>query len=491
MNKSENEMIMNFLSGTETTKENSQHREPDTPKEKAITLADVADINELVDLYYTGKAVEFPPWVQQTEKGLKIVPQELAIHIIDNYNILSVKLGNSKGITLYLYKDGRYVLWSESEVKAFIKSFLPRKIRRPIDWEYVYKELITESSNTEEQDLNADEDIINFQNCVLRLSTGEMMEHNPKFLSTTQIPVNYNPNLSLSQAPTTLKYLNDVTGGNAEDMTTLLEVVGLVISNVYGWRTKKLLIMKGRGNTGKSVFRELVTFIVGVENTFTVDMEQLHSQFGSAGIYGKRLVGSGDMKVARLPEMDKIKELTGGDMISIEAKYQNRFTIKFYGFLWFNCNQLPYITLGDKGNHVFDRLLIVSCDNVVPEEERDPLLLDKLKAEREYLVCAAVKALNNLIQRDYKFTESERTKQNREDYAMRNNSLALFLKECCEIGIGTTPTKIFKDKYKSWCNDNKFVQEKRSNITQILVEQFGVEKFKSNTDCYRLTIKNT
>ena len=39
--------------------------------------------------------------------------------------------------------------------------------------------------------------------------------------------------------------------------------------------------------------------------------------------------------------------------------------------------------------------------------------------------------------------------------------------------------------------DNKFVQEKRSNITQILVEQFGVEKFKSNTDCYRLTIKNT
>lgn len=325
---------------------------------------------------------------------------------------------------------------------------------------------------------------------MLRLSTGEMLEHSPEFLSTIQIPVNYNPNLSLSQAPTTLKYLNDVTGGNAEDMTTLLEVVGVVISNIYGWRTKKLLIMKGRGNTGKSVFRELVTFIVGVENTFTVDMEQLHSQFGSAGIYGKRLVGSGDMKVARLPEMDKIKELTGGDMINIEAKYQNSFTTKFNGFLWFSCNKLPYISRGDKGKHVFDRFLIVSCDNVVPEEQRDPLLLDKLKAESEYLVCAAVKALKNLIQRDYKFTESYRTKKNREDYAMRNDSLALFLNEYCELGIGTTSTRIFKEKYIYWCRENGLTSEKPNSISKILAEKFGVEKYKSNTDCYRLTIKN-
>ena len=490
MNNNENETIMNFLSGTETTKENSQQKVPDTPQEKAISLADVADINELVDLYYTGKAVEFPQWVQQTEKGLKIVPQELAIHIIDNYNILSVKLGNSKGITLYLYKDGRYVLWSESEVKAFIKSFLPRKIRKPIDWEYVYKEIITESSNTEEQDLNADEDIINFKNCVLRLSTGEMLEHSPEFLSTIQIPVNYNPNLSLSQAPITLKYLNDITGGNAEDMATLLEVVGLVISNVYGWRTKKLLIMKGPGNTGKSLYRELLTFIIGVGNAFTVDMEQLHSQFGSAGIYGKRLVGSGDMKVARLPEMDKIKELTGGDMINIEAKYQNSFTTKFNGFLLFTCNQLPYIIRGDVGKHLFSRFLIVSCDNVVPEEERDPLLLDKLKAESEYLVCTAVKALKNLKQQDYKFTESERTKKNREEYEMRNNSLELFVNEHCEIGIGTTPTRVFKEKYIYWCKENRLTSEKPNSISKILTEKFGVEKYKSNTDCYRLTIKD-
>lgn len=36
--------------------------------------------------------------------------------------------------------------------------------------------------------------------------------------------------------------------------------------------------------------RELVTSLVGLENTHTLDIKQLHSHFGLAGIYGKRLV---------------------------------------------------------------------------------------------------------------------------------------------------------------------------------------------------------
>ncbi len=144
------------------------------------------------------------------------------------------------------------------------------------------------------------------------------MEHSPEFLSTIQIPCNYIADLSLANAPITMKFLNDITGGNVEDMTTILEFIGLTISNVYGWRAKKMYILKGEGNTGKSVLRELIIYLVGLENTFTLDIGQLHSQFGSAGIYGKRLIGSGDMKVARLPEMDKIKELTG------RRSYQHR-----------------------------------------------------------------------------------------------------------------------------------------------------------------------
>lgn len=149
----------------ETNEENLQENRPESPVKKPITLADVdGDVNKLVELHEQKETVEFPLWVKPTEKGFKIIHQELSIHIIDNSDIISVKLGNSKGITLYKYEEGRYKLWSESDAKAAIKKQLPRKIRKYNDWDCVYRELITETPNAEEADLNADEDIINFKN---------------------------------------------------------------------------------------------------------------------------------------------------------------------------------------------------------------------------------------------------------------------------------------------------------------------------------------
>lgn len=122
---------------------------------------------------------------------------------------------------------------------------------------------------------------------------------------------------------------------------TILEYIGATISNVYGWRFKKFLTLKGKGNTGKSVLLDLVIFILGLDNIFASDIKKLHSNFGLAGAYGKRLICCGDMKFASLAEIDIIKELTGGDFVNLEAKYQNSFTTKYKGLMWFNCNDLP------------------------------------------------------------------------------------------------------------------------------------------------------
>lgn len=119
------------------------------------------------------------------------------------------------------------------------------------------------------------------------------------------------PDLTLDDAPVMKSFLETITGGNVDDQTTILEIIGVAISNVAVWRYKKMVIFKGAGNTGKSVLRELIIALIGEENCFTLDIKQLHSQFGAAGIAGMRLVGSGDMKFARIPEIDKIKELTG------------------------------------------------------------------------------------------------------------------------------------------------------------------------------------
>lgn len=470
---------------------NSQKEIPELPIKPStppLTMENVGGIEPLYNSYIKGELVEFPPWIIETKDKLEICPQELYIYISETQNILSVKLGNSKGIVLYIYRNGYYQLWTESDCKAFVKAYLPRRIRKSCMWEMVYKELITEYANTEESDLNANEDIINFRNGIYNLKTGKLEPHSPKYLSSIQIPCNFTADLKLEDAPVATKFLNDITGGNLEDIDTLLEILGAIISNIKCSRFKKLLILKGPGNTGKSVWREFAIKLVGLANTHTLDIKQLHGTFGLGGIYAKRLIGSGDMKFSRLPEIDKIKELTGGDHVNIEMKYQNSFTTQFRGFLLFSTNDLPAFG-GDKGKHVYDRFIIISCDNPIPPEQRDPQLLEKLLEEKEIIVSVAIQHLQKAIARGYKFTESERTIKNREDYAIRNNSLALFLKECCIIGQGRTITSVFKEKYKSWCRDNNLEPEKSNDITRILVNDYRIVKRKSDRDYYELKIK--
>lgn len=141
------------------------------------------------------------------------------------------------------------------------------------------------------------------------------------------------------------------------------------------------------------------------------------------------------------------------------------------------------------GEHVFERFLILSCNNVIPEEKRDPKLREKIYAEREVLVSVAVAYLKQSIERGYTFTESDRTKKNRENYERRLNSLKYFLKECCEIGTGRTNTAEFKRKYNEWCDEKGLIPEKTNSISKILINDFGIVKVKSSNEFYELTIK--
>ena len=431
-----------------------------------------------------------PPWLIETKKGIEISPQELFIYLKEKLHILAVKLGQSRGIILYKYNSkGYYELWTESEAKADIKEFIPIRIRKPYQTDMIYKEFITERVNTEESDLNSNEDIINFQNGILDLKSGKLLPHDPKYLSTIQIKCNYIKNIKPSQLQKTLKFLREATGMNADDMATIWEVIGLVISNVYGRRFKQFLIIYGKGNTGKSKLLELIIEIIGEENFFATDMNKLNSQFGGAGIVNKRLVGSGDMSVSRVESIEKIKELTGGDRINVEGKFQNSYTTEFRGFLLFCTNKLPSFG-DDREEHTYDRFLILSFDNVVPKEKRNPKIVEELLTEKDALVSLSVEYLKQAKERGYKFTESERTKKNREDYERRNNSLKFFVTECCKIGEGRTPTPVFKDKYKKFCRENNLVEEKAKDISKILENDFGITKKKSNREYYELTVKD-
>lgn len=425
------------------------------------------------------------PWIIDTGSKEKIDTQELYLHIREHGNIRVIKRGNDKGVVLYQYRNNRYQLLTESDCKAYIKSFLPIKSRKPSDWERVYKELTTDYADTSENDLNSNQDIINFSNGILNIKTGELLAHSPEYLTTIQIPCNWNPDLSLDDAPIFKDFINTLTDGNIDDQTTLLEIIGLIISNVEGCYFKKLLILNGVGDSGKSVMREFVIQLIGEENSHSLDIKNLSDKFAVSELNGKRLAGYGDLSFANVKAMDKIKELTGGDSTRGEAKYQTGYQFRYKGFLWYNCNELPLFS-GDRGEWVFNRFLIISCKNAIPKEKQDRDLINKLLAEKEAVISVAIHYLLKALAKG-QLTESTRVLENRKNYSIKNNSFALFLQEKCVLHSGRTSRSVFNSVYKEWCKENNLAVEPMNQI-KIMLEQQGITAMKSGEYYYSLTI---
>ena len=309
-----------------------------------------------------------------------------------------------------------------------------------------------------QDELNADENIINFQNGLLRISAKEAIlePHSPTVLSTIQIPCEWQD--TPVKTPVFDAYLNILTNGDKKVQQLLLEFIGVCISNVKGWRMKKALFLVGVGDTGKSQLKSLVERLLGRGNFIGIDLKEIESRFGTGAIYGTRLAGSSDMSFLSVDELKTFKKMTGGDSLFAEFKGQQAFEFTFNGLLWFCMNRLPKFG-GDDGKWVYDRIMVVECPNVIPKEQQDKQLLDKMYAERDGIVRKAVMALQNVIANGYRFTEPDSVSEARKEYQSANSTVISFYEECMcpwedgKIVRHCTTGRIYK-VYQAWCREN-------------------------------------
>ena len=303
----------------------------------------------------------------------------LADYIRNNSHYYIVKKQGSDSCFVYWYKDGYYKESSPNEVKAYIKEFIPLAIRKPIMWENVYKDLVATNNFISFSELNSYEHLINFKNGVLDTKTWKLMPHSPEYNLTYQIQFNYNP---MAKRPEKWeKFVKTLASSDKEIIMTLQEWFGLIISNYNANLCKKSLALCGAvGNTGKSKFLKMLAKIIGYDNISSKSIQDLSARFGAGSLYGKKCILIDDQKAANIEDGSTFKAITGDGIIEVELKGKDPFTFKFNGGITFTCNEMPYIK-DDKGTHMFERFLIIPCNNVIPPEKRDNRLFEKMEGE--------------------------------------------------------------------------------------------------------------
>ena len=136
-------------------------------------------------------------------------------------------------------------------------------------------------------ELNADENVINFQNGILHLDTMELTEHTPDLLSTIQIPCPWSK--KPAPAPVLDSYIETLTGGDKERQRFIYSWCGLIMSNIKSRRFKQSLWLVGEPNSGKSKLIDLIASILGTGNCASIELKFLEeNQFSTSSLFGKR-----------------------------------------------------------------------------------------------------------------------------------------------------------------------------------------------------------
>ena len=128
--------------------------------------------------------------------------------------------------------------------------------------------------------------------------------------------------------------------------------------------------------------------------------------------------------------------------------------------------------LYDRSDGFYRRQLVLTTKEKPAGRVDDPDLAEKMKAEVEGIFLWAFEGLQRLAANNFKFTESQRTRDNREAVKRDNNNVFDFLESEGYIRLKADCTISSKDLYeiyRMWCEENNLTPLKRRSFSESVI----------------------
>jgi len=259
----------------------------------------------------------------------------------------------------------------------------------------------------------------------------EVLEHDRAHLLTKMMPVAYDP---AATAPKFEAFLAQILP-DADVRAFLQRWYGLSMTGLTG--EQKLLYQYGDGSNGKSVLVDLIANMMG-SYAATAAIESLTgTQKRSGGeatpdlipLIGARFVRSSEPEEGERLREAEIKKMTGGEPMQMRANYGDTIEV------------LPKFKLTISGNHkleirgtdngIWRRILLVKFGVIIPDDQQDKTLPDKLWEERSGVLNWLIEGLTHYLESGLQPPDSvlAETKTYREE----SDPVGAFFGACCEF----------------------------------------------------------
>ena len=233
------------------------------------------------------------------------------------------------------------------------------------------------------------------------------------------------------------------------------------------------MILKGSGGEGKSQIGTVLGRMFGCNMKDGSIAKISENRFARADLEHLHLMVDDDMKMEALRQTNYVKSIvTAQGKMDLEKKGKQSYQgWMFARLLAFSNGDLQ--ALYDRSNGFYRRQLIITTKDKPAGRVDDPDIAEKMKTEVEGIFLWAFEGLQRLIANNFKFSESERTKLNREVVKRDANNIIDFMESEGYIRLKadfTISSKELYAIYRMWCEENALVPLKARSFSDYLVE---------------------
>jgi len=199
-----------------------------------------------------------------------------------------------------------------------------------------------------------------------------------------------------------------------------------------------------------------------------------------ANLQGKRFVMASEIEDGRRLAVVLIKEMTGGEAIRADRKYEHEIEFQPVHKIWLVGNHKPAIT--DTTLSIWRRVKLIPFTVTISSKEMDADLPSKLEPELPGILAWAVKGC--LEWQKYGLAEPKAVTNATSDYRHEQDILGDFIEDCCLLLPTAAVSKHeLKTAYEAWCNSTGSQPTSQKTFRARLIER-GITEGKSGGTRY-------
>ena len=337
---------------------------------------------------------------------------------------------------------------------------------------------------------NPDRRYIVFNNLVLDVETGDVLEHDAKYKTDVVFDFDYDPKAK------SLLWDNFMAETVQDDgMRKAFQMFcGAFLANRKKYKIEHICLLVGTGLNGKSVMAEAVVGLFNKQLKSVYSPEQLfkssQKEYYLADIDGKVVNYCDDVSNKDFSGGD-FKAFTSGAEFAGRHAYSRRpMKVSRVPLMICNVNEIPPTT--DDTDGYYRRLLPIVCPNVITEDKIDTSLSSKLSTveAKQAIFNWLMEGYQMLVANNGKISVSDSIKSVKDAIKNESNSVRRWIHECDLIAVSPEgkmdgrwkPLYEWMTLYQEYCKKYNEPPKSQKSVSKIFKElKFATERRHDGT----------